>query len=216
MSKCFKDAGAECPSREVCERDGCQYQRNQQQLKDQHAAYTRAPGRLAQPNTVGTPPPDPVTETIRTRFLARQRVGWTRYGIGLGREDFTMDNWLQHLEEELMDALQYTVRLRMTRDGSLKVQGSSEDVKITQELPAQEIARLTREISERQARVMRLVGGDPTKGVRVPVAPVVYSHPTCIFHYCPSRQECEPRNTCVHQLQSQNQEPAEGQSAPGK
>src|SRR5688572_16563994 len=53
------------------------------------AGYTRAPGRLKEPNTVGTPPPDPVTETIRTRFLMRQRVGWTRYGIGLGREDFT-------------------------------------------------------------------------------------------------------------------------------
>jgi len=208
MTACFKNRSLFCADASQCEKDGCA-----RKLLDPQ--YERAPGRLAQPNTVGTPPPDPVTETIRTRFLARQRVGWTRYGIGLGREDFTMDNWLQHLEEELMDALQYTVRLRMTRDGSLKVQGSSEDIKITQELPAQEIARLTREISERQARVMRLVGGDPTKGVRVPVAPVVYSHPTCIFHYCPSRQDCESRNTCVHPL-SQNQEPAEGQSAPGK
>lgn len=125
--------------------------------------YQRAPGRLAESNTVGMPPPDPVTETIRTRFLMRQRVGWTRYGIGLGREDFTMDNWLQHLEEELMDALQYTVRLRMTLNGSLKISGSREDIKVEQELPAQEIGRLTQEIADKQARILQLVGVDPRK-----------------------------------------------------
>jgi hypothetical protein len=74
-----------------------------------------------------------------------------------------MDNWLQHLEEELMDALQYTVRLRMTLDGSLKVQGSAEDIEIKTEMPAAEIARLTQEIAERHARVMQLVGFDPRK-----------------------------------------------------
>jgi hypothetical protein len=169
---------------------------NERRLNE--AGYTRAPGRLAKPNTEGTPPPDPVTETIRARFLVRQRVGWTRYGIGLGRDDFTMDNWLQHLEEELMDALQYVVRLRMSLDGTLKINGEAKDIKIEQELPAQEIARLTREISERQARVFRLVGGDPTKGVHVPVQPVVYGHASCIFNYCPNRALCEPEQTCVH------------------
>lgn len=128
----------------------------------------RAPGHIKWDPEGTTPPPDPVTEYIRTKMLQRQRVGWTKYGIGLGREDFTMDNWLQHLEEELMDAIQYTVRLRMTLSGALKVQGDAADVRVEQELPAQEIARLTQEISDRYARVMRLVGGDPRQRVTVP------------------------------------------------
>ncbi len=162
--------------------------------------YQQAPGTLAKPNTEGIPPPDPVTEAIRVRFLQRQRVGWTKYGIGLGRDDFTMDNWLQHLEEELMDALQYTVRLRMTLDGSLKITGSADDIKVEQELPAQEIARLTHEIGDRQARIMRLVGGDIRQRVEVPTEPVVYSHPNCIFKYCPDRGRCEPESTCISKI----------------
>lgn len=156
--------------------------------------YERAPGHIDKPPE-GLPPPDPVTEAIRTRFLSRQRVGWTKYGIGLGRDDFTMDNWLQHLEEELMDALQYTVRLRMTLDGSLKVKGSAEDVKVEQELPAQEIARLTYEIADRQSRIMRLVGGDPR--VEVPTEPVVFHHPSCMFNICPMRSRCEREQQCL-------------------
>lgn len=91
---------------------------------DPTKTYQRAPGRLEAP-AEGTPPPDPVTEGIRERFLSRQQIGYVRYGVGLQRPDFTVDNWLQHLEEELMDALQYTVRLRMTLDGTLPVVGPS-------------------------------------------------------------------------------------------
>lgn len=159
--------------------------------------YERAPGRLAEPNTVGLPPPDPVTETIRMRFLQRQRVGWTRYGIGLGRADFTMDNWLQHFEEELMDALQYCVRIRMTIDKTLKVEGPSDPIKVEDETPMQEIARLNREIAERQARMMQIVGGDPLIGVHVPTdGRVVFRHPSCMFNACPTRSQCESNQSC--------------------
>lgn len=156
--------GSVCPSPETCGRDGCQYARNQSQMREGHAAaYERAPGRLALPAVGTPPPPDPVTETIRQRFLQRQRIGFTRYGIGLGRADFTMDNWLQHLEEELMDALQYVVRLRMTIDGSLPIVGSREDVKVDMEHPNEEIARLTEEMARAQSCILQLVGFDPKK-----------------------------------------------------
>jgi hypothetical protein len=84
--------------------------------------YQRAPGH-AEPG-VGTPPPDPVTESIRAELLARQRVGWRKYGVGLGRPDFSVKDWIHHLYEELLDAAQYSKRLMMTIEGQLIVVAS--------------------------------------------------------------------------------------------
>jgi hypothetical protein len=140
-------------------------------------SYQRAPGHI-QWNPEGTnPPPDPVTEAIRAELLQRQRVGWTKYGIGLGRGDFSMRDWLHHLYEEQLDAIQYTKRLLMTLDGSLPVAGSREDLKLEAELPAQEIARLTQEIGERQSRILQLVGVDPRKRYSLMEKPGVVTHP---------------------------------------
>lgn len=181
--------------------------------------YQRAPGRINW-NPEGVPPPDPVTEAIRADMLQRQRIGWTRYGIGLGRADFTMRDWLHHLYEELLDAAQYTKRLMMTLDGTLPVEGDRENIEIKTELPAQEIARLTREIGLKQARIMQLVGGDPLKGVGIentpPLSKAVYSSPICIFKYCPDRNQCEPSGTCVHPVQGHNSESSNSESTPQK
>lgn len=143
------------------EADRRRAEENEQRLNE--AGYTRAPGHKQWDPEGTRPPPDPVTESLRADLLQRQRVGWTKYGVGLGRSDFTMLDWLHHLEEELMDALQYTRRLRMTLKGELVVQGPAENVKIENELPAQEIARLNTEIAERHSRIMQLVGFDPRK-----------------------------------------------------
>lgn len=80
--------------------------------------YKRAPGHVDEPGA-GEPPPDPVTESIRAELLARQRVGWRKYSVGLGRPDFSVKEWVHHLYEELLDAAQYSKRLMMTLDGSL-------------------------------------------------------------------------------------------------
>lgn len=210
MPKCSNEeyAGSICPSPEICGRDGCQYAINQSRMREGHAAvYERAPGRINW-NPEGVPPPDPVTEAIRADMLQRQRTGWTRYGIGLGRADFSMRDWLHHMYEELLDGAQYCKRLMMTIDGTLPVAGEAGNIEIKTELPAQEIARLTHEIATRQARIIRLVGGDPLKGVHVPTEPVlskaVYSHEECTFKYCPTRNICEAEKTCVHRRGVEN------------
>lgn len=118
----------------------------------------RAPGHIKWNPEGTTPPPDPVTESIRQELLQRQRVGWAKYGIGLGRPDFTLDDWLHHLEEELMDSLQYVRRVRMTLNKQLPVVGPAEDVHIETELPAQEIARLSDQILAAHKRIRQLVG----------------------------------------------------------
>lgn len=173
--------------------------------------YQRAPGRVQWNPEGSVPPPDPVTEAIRSDMLQRQRTGWTRYGIGLGRSDFTMRDWLHHMYEELLDGAQYCKRLMMTIDGTLPIAGDAENIEIKNELPAQEIARLTREIGARQSRIMFLVGGDPMKGVGIenskpPLSQTVYGSPICIFKYCPNRKVCEPSETCQHPVQGHNEQ----------
>lgn len=143
------------------EADRRRAEENEQRLNDE--GYTRAPGHIQWNPEGTTPPPDPVTEAIRYELLLRQRVGWTKYGIGLGRSDFSMRDWLHHLYEEQLDSIQYIKRLLMTLDGTLPVAGSREDMKLEAELPAQEIARLTQEIGERQIRILQLVGHDPRR-----------------------------------------------------
>lgn len=50
---------------------------------------------------------DPIIESIRDKFLIRSAVGLNKYGVGLNREDLTEEEWLIHLQEELMDATGY-------------------------------------------------------------------------------------------------------------
>jgi hypothetical protein len=56
--------------------------------------------------------PDPIVEAVRTRLLARSRVGIEKYGTTLMREDLNRADWLRHLQEELLDAALYLERLR--------------------------------------------------------------------------------------------------------
>ena len=50
---------------------------------------------------------DDVCEKIR----GRAKVGLTKYGTTMERTDFTKLDWLEYLQEELMDAVVYVQRL---------------------------------------------------------------------------------------------------------
>jgi hypothetical protein len=102
--------------------------------------YKRAPGHIDKPPE-GSPPPDPVTERIRVDLLQRQQVGWRKYGIGLGRGDFTLRDWAQHVYEESLDAAQYAMRIMMTIDGTLPIVGPN-NVETNIETPEQETRRI--------------------------------------------------------------------------
>jgi len=58
---------------------------------------------------------DEVCELIQ----ARAEVGKAKYGVTMEREDLTHDEWLEHLQNELMDAVVYLQRLR-TREQTLE------------------------------------------------------------------------------------------------
>lgn len=44
------------------------------------------------------------------RIEFRQEVGLRKYGHSIDRDDLSKTEWLQHLQEELLDAIQYALK----------------------------------------------------------------------------------------------------------
>lgn len=54
---------------------------------------------------------DPNVEAVRLKLKQRAEVGLSKYGVDTTREDIDLVGWLQHLQDELMDASVYVQRL---------------------------------------------------------------------------------------------------------
>jgi predicted adenine nucleotide alpha hydrolase (AANH) superfamily ATPase len=50
---------------------------------------------------------DKIIESVVKKFIQRSDVGYKKYGITLHKDDQPLDTWLQHIQEELMDAVNY-------------------------------------------------------------------------------------------------------------
>jgi hypothetical protein len=50
---------------------------------------------------------DPVVERVVDKFVSRSDVGYKKYGVTLQDDPSKMYEWLNHLQEELMDAVLY-------------------------------------------------------------------------------------------------------------
>ena len=50
---------------------------------------------------------DPIVESVRQKLLDRSNVGKEKYGVGLDRGDLSRLDWLNHLQEELLDGAGY-------------------------------------------------------------------------------------------------------------
>ena len=57
---------------------------------------------------------DPIVLAVIDRMKQRSAVGIAKYGTTLAREDLTTIEWLNHLQEELMDAINYIEVLKKT------------------------------------------------------------------------------------------------------
>lgn len=55
---------------------------------------------------------DPYVESVVGKYRKRSEVGIKKYGTTLDRKDLNIDDWLNHLQEELMDATLYIERVR--------------------------------------------------------------------------------------------------------
>ena len=55
---------------------------------------------------------DTIVELVIEQFKQRSEVGINKYGITLDRTDLTPLDWMNHLQQELMDATLYIEKLK--------------------------------------------------------------------------------------------------------
>jgi len=55
---------------------------------------------------------DSIVESVIRKFQERSAVGIKKYGVTLDRTDLGVADWIQHAQEELMDAILYLEKLR--------------------------------------------------------------------------------------------------------
>ena len=67
---------------------------------------------MLQDHTNMEKPIDSIVEAVIAKFKQRSEVGINKYGKTLDRTDLNYKDWLNHIQEELMDAILYCERLR--------------------------------------------------------------------------------------------------------
>ena len=55
---------------------------------------------------------DSVVFSVISQFVERANFGKTKYGVTLDREDLDILDWIQHAQEEHMDAILYLEKLK--------------------------------------------------------------------------------------------------------
>ena len=57
---------------------------------------------------------DSVVLSVINQFVERSKFGKEKYGTDLDRTDLTLQDWIQHAQEELMDGILYLEKLKKT------------------------------------------------------------------------------------------------------
>ncbi len=63
---------------------------------------------------------DSVVKAIVNKFLQRAAIGRAKYGTDLDRTDLGIIDWINHAQEEHMDAILYLEKLRRTYEASIQ------------------------------------------------------------------------------------------------
>lgn len=58
---------------------------------------------------------DPVVQSVIEKFQQRSEVGQKKYGTTLEDNNLPFLAWVQHMQEELMDAILYLEKMKLTR-----------------------------------------------------------------------------------------------------
>lgn len=77
---------------------------------------------------------DKIIQQVVDKFQQRSDVGYKKYGVTLHDDEPNMHKWINHLQEELMDAVNYIEKLKSV------LQNDYED----------EIVRLTNELYDKK------------------------------------------------------------------
>ena len=62
---------------------------------------------------------DPIVKTVIEKFQQRSEVGQKKYGTTLEGNNLPFLGWVQHMQEELMDAILYLEKLKKTHENGL-------------------------------------------------------------------------------------------------
>ena len=63
---------------------------------------------------------DPVVKRVVNKFVERSDVGFAKYGVTLDKDPSEMFEWLNHLQEELMDAVLYLQKAKEVYSNDLQ------------------------------------------------------------------------------------------------
>ena len=63
---------------------------------------------------------DKVIQDVVEKFQERSDVGYKKYGVTLHDDEPSLHKWLNHLQEELMDAVNYIQKLKMETSDALE------------------------------------------------------------------------------------------------
>jgi hypothetical protein len=68
---------------------------------------------------------DSFVESVVKKYQERSETGIKKYGVTLDRNDLNFVSWLNHLQEELMDATLYIERLKTSYSEEIKRQSQT-------------------------------------------------------------------------------------------
>lgn len=60
---------------------------------------------------------DSIVRAVIAKFEVRAKIGKEKYGTDLDRTDLSVLDWIQHAQEEHMDAILYLEKLKQTLAG---------------------------------------------------------------------------------------------------
>ncbi len=61
---------------------------------------------------------DSIVTAVMEKFAARSMLGQKKYGTTLDRNDLSFLDWIQHSQEELMDAILYLEKMKRVLGGA--------------------------------------------------------------------------------------------------
>ena len=55
---------------------------------------------------------DPIIQKVVEKIISRSDVGYKKYKVTLEKDDKSINEWLNNIQEELMDAINYIEKLK--------------------------------------------------------------------------------------------------------
>ena len=57
-----------------------------------------------------------VLAKVFSEFIEREEQGFKKYGTTMDRNDLSLDEWIEHMKQELMDAILYLEKIKSLYD----------------------------------------------------------------------------------------------------